>query len=225
MPNKYADKPKTRPAKQGDNAPIALVTKGARAREALLDGGLALLAALSPRDLTPGTICTAAQMKRPSFYTYFDSVDDLLDAIAQREIARLETLYEAENNTDQSALHRLAGISLNLVTQTSREPERTKAFVKLIASQPAFAQMRLTNLRRDIEACIDEGSLKLARAQIDIYMQIYVAGILSLISGQAETALSRQDIAHALDILLRGAGADGDALQAVLGTAKRGKGA
>ena len=31
-----------------------------------------------PRELTAGTICIAAQMKRPSFYTYFDSVDALL---------------------------------------------------------------------------------------------------------------------------------------------------
>ena len=50
-------------------------SKGMRAREALMDAGLALLSEMSPRELTAGTICIAAQMKRPSFYTYFDSVD------------------------------------------------------------------------------------------------------------------------------------------------------
>lgn len=63
--------------------------KGARAQEALLDAGLELLGEMSPRELTAGTICIAAQMKRPSFYTYFDSVDDLLDAMIHREIDRL----------------------------------------------------------------------------------------------------------------------------------------
>ena len=38
-------------------------SKGMRAREALMDAGLALLRD-EPRELTAGTICIAAQMKR-----------------------------------------------------------------------------------------------------------------------------------------------------------------
>mgnify|MGYP002829931347 CR=1 FL=1 len=71
-------------------------SKGMRAREALMDAGLALLSEMSPRELTAGTICIAAQMKRPSFYTYFDSVDALLDAMIRREIDWLEALYDAQ---------------------------------------------------------------------------------------------------------------------------------
>lgn len=206
-----------RPIDISAHVPVNLATKGTRAREALMDAGLALMGALSPRDLTPGNICTAAQMKRPSFYTYFDSVDELLDAILHREVARLEALYEAENDSDKTALHRLAGIPLKLLADGARDPDRAKAFVKLVGSYPAFAPMRLDNLRRDIEACIDEASLTLARAQIDIFMQIYTASLLSLVSRQAESQLSAHDIAGALDILLRGAGADGDELARALG--------
>lgn len=217
MASKPSKKPSRKSPGGSSQQAVTLVTKGARAREALLDAGLALLGALSPRDLTPGNVCTAAQMKRPSFYTYFDSVDDLLDAILRREVDRLEALYEAENDTDKSALHRLAGIPLNLVTEGTRDPDRAKAFVKLIGSDPAFAQMRLDNLRRDIEACIDEGSLTLVRGQIDIFMQIFITGLLSLASRQAETGLTKDNITDGLYFLLRGAGADSDELDRVLG--------
>ena len=62
-------------------------------------------------------------MKRPSFYTYFDSVDDLLDAMIRREIYRLEALYEAPKDKDKNktALHRIAGIPMSIVTIALRD--------------------------------------------------------------------------------------------------------
>ena len=179
-----------------------------RAREALMEASLALLSEMSPRELTAGTICIAAQMKRPSFYTYFESVDALLDALIRREIERLEALYSAQGETDQSALHRVAGIPLNLVEIGRREQARVKSILALMGSDPSFTHLRMDNLRRDIEGAIAEGSLSLVPAQVDLFMRIYVAGILSLLARSAEADLSSAEVEGAIGILLRGAGAD-----------------
>ena len=183
-------------------------SKGMRAREALMEASLALLSEMSPRELTAGTICIAAQMKRPSFYTYFESVDALLDALIRREIERLEDLYSAQGATDQSALHRVAGIPLNLVEFSRRDQARVKSILALMGSDPSFTHLRMDNLRRDIEGAIAEGSLSLLPAQVDLFMRIYVAGILSLLARSTETDLSGAEVEGAIGILLRGAGAD-----------------
>jgi AcrR family transcriptional regulator len=133
-------------------------SKGARAQEALLDAGLELLGEMSPRELTAGTICIAAQMKRPSFYTYFDSVDDLLDAMIRREIDRLEALYDAQEAKNKTALHRLARIPLNLVDIARRDIARLTSVVTLMTYDPSFTHSRMGNLRRDVEASIAEGA-------------------------------------------------------------------
>ena len=184
-----------------------------RAREALMEASLALLSEMSPRELTAGTICIAAQMKRPSFYTYFESVDALLDALIRREIERLEALYSAQGATDQSALHRVAGIPLNLVEIGRRDQARVKSILALMGSDPSFTHLRMDNLRRDIEGAIAEGSLSLLPTQIDLFMRIYVAGILSLLARSAETDLSSAEVEGAIGILLRGAGADATILK------------
>jgi AcrR family transcriptional regulator len=162
-------------------------SKGARAQEALLDAGLELLGEMSPRELTAGTICIAARMKRPSFYTYFDSVNDLLDAMIRREIDRLEALYDAQEAQNKTALHRLA---------------RTLS--------------RMENLRRDVEASIAEGSLALEKNQVDVFARVYIAGILSLLAQGEAKPLSRVEIKNGLKILLRGGGADAAALAHIL---------
>ena len=194
--------------------------KGARAREALMDAGLELLGELSPRDLTAGNICAEAQMKRPSFYTYFDSVDDCLDAMIRREIDRLEALYEAREIEEKSALYRLASIPLSLAQVNWSDNNRGRAIVKLMSSDPAFTQMRMENLRRDVDAAIKEGSLPLERQHIDVFMQIYVAGILSLVARQSSKSAAlkpHEDVARAILIMLHGAGADRHLLQEILG--------
>ena len=183
-------------------------SKGMRAREALMDAGIALLGEVSPRELTAGTICIAAQMKRPSFYTYFDSVDALLDAMIRREIDRLEALYDAQGAADKSALHRVAGIPLLLVEIGQRDQTRIKSVVALMGADPSLTHLRMDNLRRDIEDAMAEGSLSLLPTQIDLFVHIYVAGILSLLGRNAETGFSHGEVEGALGILLRGAGAD-----------------
>lgn len=193
-------------------------SKGARAQEALLDAGLKLLGEVSPRELTAGTICMAAQMKRPSFYTYFDSVDDLLDAMIRREIYRLEALYEAPKDKDKNktALHRIAGIPLSIVNIALRDKARVKSVVTLMAFDPRFTHFRMDNLRRDVEAAIAEGSLSLDANQIDVFMHIFVASILSLMARVADKDISQAEVKKALKILLSGAGADAAALNDVL---------
>lgn len=190
--------------------------KGARAYEALLDAGLQLLGEMSPRELTAGTICIAAQMKRPSFYTYFDSVDDLLDAMIRREIDRFEALYEAQEAKNKTTLHRIAGIPLNLLVIAGRDEMRLRSLVTLMSYDPSFTHLRMDNLRRDVEAAIAEGSLTLEKKQIDVFVRVFVAGILSLMVRGIENGLSRAEVRSALKILLRGAGADEAALNDVL---------
>jgi AcrR family transcriptional regulator len=191
-------------------------SKGARAQEALLDAGLELLGEMSPRELTAGTICIAARMKRPSFYTYFDSVNDLLDAMIRREIDRLEALYDAQEAQNKTALHRLARIPLNLADIARRDTGRIKSVVTLMAYDPSFTLSRMENLRRDVEASIAEGSLALEKNQVDVFARVYIAGILSLLAQGEAKPVSRVEIKNGLKILLRGGRADAAALAHIL---------
>lgn len=193
----------------------AASSKGARAREALMDAAFELLGEMSPRELTPGAICIAAQMKRPSFYTYFDSVEGLLDMLIRREIDRLEALYDAQENKRESALHRVAGVPLSLVALKDSDKGRLHGIVTLMSADFSFTHLRLDNLRRDIKAAIAEGGLTLKPTQIDVFMQIYVAGILSLMARHAESELSRMEVVTALQVFLKGAGADAKLLKSI----------
>jgi AcrR family transcriptional regulator len=161
-------------------------------------------------------ICIAAQMKRPSFYTYFDSVDDLLDAMIRREIDRLETLYDAQEAKNKTALHRLARIPLNLADIARRDITRLKSVVTLMTYDPSFTHSRMGNLRRDVEASIAEGSLALEKNQVDMFARVYVAGIFSLLAPGGKKPPSRADVKNGLEILLRGGGADATALAQIL---------
>ena len=51
----------------------------------------------------------------------------------------------------------------------------------------SFTHLRMNNLRRDIKDAMAEGSLS-RTAQIDLFMHIYVAGILSLLARSAKPA-------------------------------------
>jgi AcrR family transcriptional regulator len=169
-----------------------------------MDAGLELLGELTPRDLTPGVICVAAKMKRPSFYTYFDSVDALLADTLVREVSRLEGLYEAQEEEGRSALYRLARIPFFIFRQATHELSRLKAFTTL------FGYMQFPTEAQSV--AIDEGGLTLAPHEVEVFTQIYLASLMSLITRHTQTAMSANEIIDAIKILLRGAGADPDEL-------------
>lgn len=187
-------------------------SKGARARAALMDTGLELLGELTPRDLTPGVICVAAKMKRPSFYTYFDSVDALLADTLVREVSRLEGLYEAQEEEGRSALYRLARIPFFIFRQATHELSRLKAFTTLFGYMQFPTEAQSVGISRDIAGAIDEGGLTLAPHEVEVFTQIYLASLMSLITRHTQTAMSANEIIDAIKILLRGAGADPDEL-------------
>ena len=104
-------------------------TKGEKAVTSLMNAAL-LLGANQSSELTPGLICQQAGMKRPSFYTYFNSVDELLDGLCAREVANLEAAYLSHHADTDSPLSRIVRIPPAPVRST-----------KLVSGRQSFRDM------------------------------------------------------------------------------------
>ncbi len=87
-----------------------------------MDAALALLGANQSSELTPGLICQQAGMRRPSFYTYFNSVDELLDSLCAREVDSLEAAYLSHHaDTDSPFNADCANTALYLRPRAARK--------------------------------------------------------------------------------------------------------
>ena len=71
---------------------------------------------------------------------------------------------------------------------------------------PTAAQS--VGISRDIAGAIDEGGLTLAPHEVEVFTQIYLASLISLITRHTQSAISADEIIDGIKILLRGAGAD-----------------
>jgi AcrR family transcriptional regulator len=191
-------------------------TKGEKAVTSLMNAALSLLGANQSSELTPGLICQQAGMKRPSFYTYFNSVDELLDGLCAREVANLEAAYLSHHADTDSPLSRIVRIPLYIYARAQHERGWFQAVSHSVTWNREQRERRLTHLRADVRAAMVSGQLKIGDGQIDGFIFLYMAAISLLVDSRNERAGADGPSTEALKLVFKGSGADMETVDALL---------
>jgi len=191
-------------------------TKGEKAVTSLMNAALSLLGANQSSELTPGLICQQAGMKRPSFYTYFNSVDELLDGLCAREVANLEAAYLSHHADTDSPLSRIVRIPLYICARAQQETGWFQAVSHSVTWNREQRERRLTHLRADVRAAMASGQLKIGDGQIDGFIFLYMAAISLLVDSRNERAGADGPSTEALKLVFKGSGADMETVDALL---------
>ncbi|MGB1108608.1 MAG: TetR/AcrR family transcriptional regulator [Parvibaculales bacterium] len=192
-------------------------TKGEKAVTSLMNAALSLLGANQSSELTPGLICQQAGMKRPSFYTYFNSVDELLDGLCAREVANLEAAYLSHHADTDSPLSRIVRIPLYIYARAQHERGWFQAVSHSVTWNREQRERRLTHLRADVRAAMASGQLKIGDGQIDGFIFLYMAAISLLVDSRNERAGADGPSTEALKLVFKGSGADMETVERLLG--------
>lgn len=191
-------------------------TKGEKAVTSLMNAALSLLGANQSSELTPGLICQQAGMKRPSFYTYFNSVDELLDGLCAREVANLEAAYLSHHTDTDSPLSRIVRIPLYIYARAQHERGWFQAVSHSVTWNREQRERRLTHLRADVRAAMASGQLKIGDGQIDGFIFLYMAAISLLVDSRNERAGADGPSTEALKLVFKGSGADMEMVERLL---------
>ena len=191
-------------------------TKGEKAVTSLMNAALSLLGANQSSELTPGLICQQAGMKRPSFYTYFNSVDELLDGLCAREVANLEATYLSHHADTDSPLSRIVRIPLYIYARAQHERGWFQAVSHSVTWNREQRERRLTHLRADVRAAMASGQLKIGDGQIDGFIFLYMAAISLLVDSRNEPAGADGPSTEALKLVFKGSGADMETVERLL---------
>ena len=191
-------------------------TKGEKAVTSLMNAALSLLGANQSSELTPGLICQQAGMKRPSFYTYFNSVDELLDGLCAREVANLEAAYLSHHADTDSPLSRIVRIPLYIYARAQHERGWFQAVSHSVTWNREQRERRLTHLRADVRAAMASGQLKIGDGQIDGFIFLYMAAISLLVDSRNERAGADGPSTEALKLVFKGSGADMETVERLL---------
>ena len=191
-------------------------TKGEKAVTSLMNAALSLLGANQSSELTPGLICQQAGMKRPSFYTYFNSVDELLDGLCAREVANLEAAYLSHHADTDSPLSRIVRIPLYIYARAQQERGWFQAVSHSVKWNREQRERRLTHLRADVRAAMASGQLKIGDGQIDGFIFLYMAAISLLVDSRNERAGADGPSTEALKLVFKGSGADMETVERLL---------
>jgi len=181
-----------------------------------MNAALSLLGANQSSELTPGLICQQAGMKRPSFYTYFNSVDELLDGLCAREVANLEAAYLSHHADTDSPLSRIVRIPLYIYARAQHERGWFQAVSHSVTWNREQRERRLTHLRADVRAAMASGQLKIGDGQIDGFIFLYMAAISLLVDSRNERAGADGPSTEALKLVFKGSGADMETVDALL---------
>jgi len=190
--------------------------KGEKAVTSLMDAALSLLGANQSSELTPGLICQQAGMKRPSFYTYFNSVDELLDSLCAREVDNLEAIYLRHHAETDSPLSRIVRIPLYIYARAQHERGWFKAVSQSVRWNREQREKRLTRLYADVRAAIASGQLKMSDGQIDGFIFLYMGAVSLLVDSRKEQVVSDGPSTETLKLVFKGSGADMEAIDALL---------
>lgn len=191
-------------------------TKGEKAVTSLMDGALTLLGSNQSSELTPGLICQQAGIKRPSFYTYFNSVDELLDSLCAREVDNLEATYLRHHAENDSPLSRIVRIPLYIYARAQLEIGWFKVVSHSVTWKREQREKRLTHLRADVRAAIASGQLKMSDGQMDGFIFLYLAAISLLVDSRNEPVVVDGPSTEALKLLFKGSGADMETVERLL---------
>lgn len=150
-----------------------------RTRRLLLDAGRSLIAAKGVPGLRIQEITEEADIALGSFYNYFASKDELLEAVISESLSDLAsaTITEAAEDTDPAEVVALA--NLRVIRLAYTEPEFARLIVNIGHSEALFGSAVHPHARVAVERGVAGG--RFVVADIEILLTAVIGGAFALI--------------------------------------------
>lgn len=150
-----------------------------RTRRLLLDAGRTLIAAKGVAGLRIQEITEQADIALGSFYNYFASKDELLEAVITESLSDLAsaTITNVSDDTDPAAVVALA--NLRFIRLAYDEPDFARLVVNIGHSEALFGDAVHPHARIAVERGIESG--RFVVADIEVLLTAVIGGAFALI--------------------------------------------
>lgn len=178
--------------------------KGFIAKRSLLDAGVVLITDLGMNGFSVTDLCKKAGLKRTSFYSYFDSMDQFVDELSTRENAAFDTNFEHLFGEDYyemtPGVKRLMFTLLQYFDIVESGSEWNRLVVELYLHHSPTAQIMFDGIMDDVAQGTQDGDFLLHETELSTYVQLILASLS--ISGQREKILDNFNVQRLLEMLL-----------------------
>jgi AcrR family transcriptional regulator len=150
-----------------------------RTRRQLLDAGRTLIAAKGVPGLRIQEITEQADIALGSFYNYFPSKEDFLEAVITESFSDLAsaTISNVDDATDPAEVVALA--NLRVIQLAYTEPDFARLIVNIGHSEALFGTTVDTHARVAVERGIDSGRFDVA--DVEVLLTTVIGGAFALI--------------------------------------------
>ncbi|OHV05230.1 TetR/AcrR family transcriptional regulator [Mycobacterium talmoniae] len=150
-----------------------------RTRRQLLDAGRTLIAAKGVSGLRVQEITELADVALGSFYNYFPSKDELVEAIITETLSDLAsaTITETSDDTDPAEIVAMANV--RVIGLARREPDLARLIVNIAHSEALFGQAVHPYARMAVERGIATGRFSVP--DVEVLLTAVIGGAFALI--------------------------------------------
>ncbi len=150
-----------------------------RTRRQLLDAGRSLIAAKGVGGLRIQEITEQADIALGSFYNYFGSKEDLLEAVITESLSDLASavITNVEDDTDPAEVVALA--NLRVIRLAYDEPDFARLIVNIAHSEAVFGDAVHAPARIAVERGVESG--RFVVADIEVILTAVIGGAFALI--------------------------------------------
>lgn len=150
-----------------------------RTRRQLLDAGRSLIAAKGVAGLRVQEITELADVALGSFYNYFPSKDELVEAIVTETLSDLASATTTESNDDTDPAEIVAIAGVRIIGLAHREPDLARLIVNIAHSESLFGQAMQPHARIAVERGIATGRFHVP--DLEVLLTSVIGGAFALI--------------------------------------------
>ncbi|MEM9572952.1 MAG: TetR/AcrR family transcriptional regulator [Pseudomonadota bacterium] len=197
-----------------DSVFVVKSMKGYKARMALLDAALRLIAVNGVSGFSIGDLCDEAGIKRTSFYTYFKTIDDLLEELSLREESGFDQEFARLYGDMKPGIRRLFISVIGFFEIALENDVWNKAVIRLMAEHQPTIDRNTQSVVDDIDAAIADGEVVLTPLQAGLFKNLVLSTLQHIESDEFKRE-PRQYLEALCDVLLTVANANEIAKESV----------
>ena len=191
--------------------------KGLRNYTLILDSALEIVGEDGINAITVGALCRKADIKRTSFYTYFQSIDHMLDELAVREFEKFETAFQAEHPDAKWGIDRFVKTTRFVFKCVVDEPDFSPRIAGLLKYHPTSMAAFIETNRDDVRSLIETGVLDIDPEDFEPYAQLIAASLVNAIYKSSSGQLPEGHARRTMIFLLRAGNIDPSIIEEALG--------
>ncbi|MBD0023177.1 TetR family transcriptional regulator [Gordonia pseudamarae] len=178
----------------------------ARTRQNLTAAGRELIAEKGVAGLRIQDITERADVAMGSFYNYFQTKDDLVDAVVAETLEELARTSVQSDDESQDPAYGVARAARRIVRLAFDDPGFARLLINLNHAGPLFEHAMYPYARALVDRGIESG--RFSTPDVDLMLNLIIGGSLSLIRGIVDGNFGEgTEVTHA-EVVLRALGLD-----------------